>query len=72
MDGYRKVGLSLLPRIVEIAASVLTGTHEDDGLKRRAVLLLVACTRMNVVHREFAFQVCLLCTFLVSYFLFLI
>lgn len=59
MDSYRKVGLSMLPRIVEIAASVLSGSHEDDGLKRRAVLLLVACTRMNVVHREFAFQVCL-------------
>jgi hypothetical protein len=56
-DYTQKLVNTILPSIVELAASTLSSAPDDTALRKTAVLLLTSCTLMNKVHREFAFQV---------------
>ena len=54
-----KVAHLLLPQIVELASSTLSGSssQENHGLTKNAIILLCACARVNRMYRELAFQV---------------
>ena len=56
-DSNQKLANTMLPNIVELTAATLSSAPDDSVLRKTAVLLLSACTLMNRVHREFAFQV---------------
>lgn len=56
-DTNQKLVNTMLPNIVELTAATLSTAPDDTTLRKTAVLLLSACTLMNKVHREFAFQV---------------
>ena len=52
-----KTAQLLLPQLVELASATLSGSLENNGLKKMAILLLAACATLNKNYLEIAFQV---------------